>query len=218
MVGQPARKRARRHPADHDHGLCAERQRDRHDRREIDPALSALAGQSVTIAAVPIGTTNPTLASFVATAGKPNPSQLAQYRSLRGQSRPYEFGLTGNKVLTPWLALSFNGRLGWTADERLSGLPSARFKVPIGHPNSPFSSAVSLIGQRSDAAAHSNSTGTSVTLAMTLNATFGDWRATLAGKYDDRARIYSYDTIGRSPAARLPSPPRPIRLPAGSAY
>ena len=163
---------------------------------EIDPALSLAAGQVVTVAGVPIGTTNPTLASFIATAGQPNPSNLAQYRSLRGRSRPYEFGLSGNRVLAPWLALSFNGRLGWTADQRLSGLPAARFLLPLGHPNSPFSRNVVLAVNDPARPLQSNSSGTSVSMALTLNATFGEWRGTLAGKYDDRTRNYSYDTIG----------------------
>ena len=162
---------------------------------EIDPALSLLAGQLVTVAGVPVGS-NPTLASFVPTAGQPNPSNLAQYRSLRGRSRPYEIGLSGNKVLAPWLALSFNGKLGWSADQRLSGLPSARFLLPVGHPNSPFSRSVVLAVNDPARPLQSNSTGTSVNMALTLNATFGEWRGTLAGKYDDRTRNYSYDTIG----------------------
>ena len=162
---------------------------------EIDPALSLAAGQLVTIAGVPAGA-NPTLASFVPTAGQSNPSNLAQYRSLRGRSRPYEFGLSGNKVLAPWLALSFNGKLGWSADQRLSGLPAARFLLPVGHPNSPFSRNVVLLVNDPTRPLQSNSTGNAASMALTLNATFGDWRAALAGKYDDRTRNYSYDTVG----------------------
>jgi iron complex outermembrane recepter protein len=160
----------------------------------IDPALNALAGKVVTVAGIP-AVTNPTLANFVATAGQPNSTDMTGYRSLRGRSRPYEFALTGNKVLAPWLSLTFNGRLGWTADQRLSGLPSARFVLPIGHPDSPFTRDVVLAYSDAAHPLQSASNGNSVSMALTLNATFGQWRATLAGKYDDRSRIYAYDTV-----------------------
>ena len=69
---------------------------------EIDPALSLAAGRAVTIAGVPIGTNNPSLASFVTTAGQTNPSQLAQYRSLRGRSFPRR--ATSSSSRTPFEA------------------------------------------------------------------------------------------------------------------
>jgi iron complex outermembrane recepter protein len=161
----------------------------------IDPALNALAGQIVSVAGIP-GVTNPTLANFVTTAGRPNSTDVTGYRSLRGRSRPYDFALSGNKVLAPWLSLSFNGRLGWTNDQRLSGLASARFLLPAEHPNSPFSRDVVLLYSDAVRPLHSDSTGENVSMALTLNATWGDWRATLAGKYDDRSRISNYDAVG----------------------
>ena len=144
-------------------------------------------------------------ASDARTAGRPNPSDLAQYRSLRGRSRPYEAALTGNKVLAPWLSLTFNGRLGWSEDQRLSGLPAARFLLPAGL-NSPFSRSVVLA--LSDAARPLQSTGGSETasMALTFNATLGEWRATLAGKYDERSRVSSYDTIGAIAGGQITVP------------
>ncbi len=171
----------------------------------IDPALNALAGNVVTVAGIPAAT-NPTLASFAATAGQPNSTDMTGYRSLRGRSRPYEFAVTGNKVLAPWLSLTFNGRLGWTADQRLSGLPSARFLLPAGHPNSPFSRGVVLAYSDAARPLQSIGNGNSVSMALTFNATFGEWRATLAGKYDDRARVFAYDTVGAISGGQITIP------------
>jgi hypothetical protein len=172
---------------------------------EIDPALSLAAGQLVTVAGVPV-LANPTLASFAATAGRPNSTDVTGYRSLRGRSRPYEFALTGNKVLTPWLSVTFNGRLGWTADQRLSGLPSARFLLPVGHPNSPFSRNVVLAYSDAARPLHTDSNSNSASMALTFNANFGEWRATLAGKYDDRARVFAYDTVAPIPGGQISIP------------
>jgi hypothetical protein len=70
------------------------------------------------VAGIPTSTSNPALAQFAATAGQANLNDLAQYRTLRGRSRPSEVSLTANKELSPWLSVAFNGRLGWTSDQR----------------------------------------------------------------------------------------------------
>ena len=173
---------------------------------EIDPALSLLAGRIVTVAGVPVGAANPGLAAFAATADQANPSDLARYRSLRGSSQPYEVSLTANKVLSPWLEVAINGRLGWTSEERLNGLPSARFLLPAGHPNSPFSRNVALALSDPARPLHGASSSNTVVLGVTFNATFGEWRATLASKYDDRSRTYSYDLTGSIPGGLITIP------------
>lgn len=170
---------------------------------EIDPALSLLAGQTVTVAGVPGGTSSPTLAQFAATAGQANPSELSHHRTLRGRSRPYEFNLAANKELSPWLSVSLNGRLGWSADRRTNGLPSARFLLPVGHPNSPFARNVLLAFSDPARPLTSLSNGNSASLQVTFNATLGEWRATLSSKYDDRSRSYSSDFTGSIPGGLI---------------
>lgn len=170
---------------------------------EIDPALSLLAGQTVTVAGVPAGQPNPTLAQFAATSGQANPSDLSRYRTLRGRARPYEVNLAASKELSPWLSVSFNGRLGWSADRRTNGLPSARFLLPVGHPNSPFSRNVVLAFNDPARPLTSLSNGNNAALQVTFNATFGEWRATLSSKYEDRSRSYSYDVTGSIPGGLI---------------
>ena len=59
---------------------------------EIDPFLSALAGSRVLVAAVP-PFAHPTLANFVTGANAPNMTDLGDFRTLRPDTRSYDFNL-----------------------------------------------------------------------------------------------------------------------------
>lgn len=156
----------------------------------VDPALSALVGQPVSVVALPYNVTNPTLAILAAGANRTNASERSRYRTLRGATRPYEVALAGNKTLTDWLSLSVNGRLSWSENESFSGLPSARFVIPASNPFSPFSNSVALALSDRSHPLKSTSDNTSGSFVATLNATLGQWHATLASRYDERQRDY----------------------------
>lgn len=170
---------------------------------EIDPALSMLAGQPVTLAAVPPGRANPTLADFAGNAGRINPSDIAGYRSLRGQSRPIDLSLTANKEITPWLSAGFSGRLSFNRDRRFNGLPSARFVLPVGHPFSPFSRNVVLAFSDPTRPLTSRSRSTTGNAQVSLNVLDGDWRGTLVARYDERDRRFEYDLVSLPPGGNL---------------
>jgi iron complex outermembrane recepter protein len=163
---------------------------------EVDPALSALVGRPVTVVALPVGVTNPTLAALVGGANQINPSERSAFRTLRGASRPYGITLAGNKTLAPWLGLSVNGRLNWTESQSFSGLPSARFLIPATNPFTPFSTPVSLAVSDRLRPLTSTSDSTDASLAATLNATFGTWRGALVGRYDRRSRDFVSQLTG----------------------
>lgn len=162
---------------------------------EIDPALSLLAGRLVSSAALP-GTPNPTLAAIAVGANTLNPGNLANFRSLRGRSRPYEAAIAGNKVLAPWLELSFNGRFNWTDNTSLSGLPAARFLVPTSNAFTPFARPVFIALNDPSRPLQNASRSQGGSLSLTLNANIKDWRVTLAGKYDERRQAYAFDQLG----------------------
>ena len=163
---------------------------------EIDPALSALLGHPVSVVALPAGNSNPTLADIVAGADAANPSEQNFYRTLRGASRPYEVTLGGNKVLTPWLSLSFNGRLSWLEGSNFSGLPAGRFLIPSGNPYSPFTTPVYLALNDPTRPLHSTTDTTQRTFSSTLDANFGQWHASLAGRWDQNERDYMFEYSG----------------------
>ncbi|HEX8300332.1 TonB-dependent receptor [Sphingomonas sp.] len=131
---------------------------------EIDPALSAAAGTTVTVAGVPVGAEGsaPSLAGFAANANRPNVNDVSQYRTLGGGGNVRRFGddlapLSGSAVknlaisgsYTPVISqkVSLNATLGFTqnSSESLQGLPSATLRLPVGNPFSPFTRDVQLL-------------------------------------------------------------------------
>ena len=163
---------------------------------EVDPSFSGLAGQPVSVIALPEGNDQPTLADLIPGANQINPSNISDFRTLRGASRPYEISLAGNKTLAPWLSLQINGRLSWTSNRNSNGLPSARFTVPDTNPFSPFSVPVVIAVNDPDRPLESRSHGEAQSISSALNATFGEWRATLSGRWDSRQQRYASDVTG----------------------
>jgi hypothetical protein len=157
---------------------------------EVDPAFSALFGQSAGIIGLPAGLTNPTLAALLPFGNVTNPSGQSAYRTLRGPARPIDLALTGNKTLNPWLSLSFNSRFSWSKTENISGLPSARFTIPQTHPSTPFSVPVVLALNDPARPLLSQAEANTQALSATLNAQLGPWRASLTGKWDRRESHY----------------------------
>ena len=103
---------------------------------EIDPLLSALAGQVVTVTPVPaIG--NPTLANFVTNANNPAVTNLGEFRTLRPKTRNYDLNATFATRLTSWLTGSATLRLGRNLSYSKRGLPTALFVLSPDNPNSP---------------------------------------------------------------------------------
>lgn len=124
---------------------------------EIDPALSALAGQTVTIAPVP--GTDPTLAGFAAGANQPRLFDLSPQHTLAPANDTFH----GEAVLANHITHALAGALTLTADHSrdvsVYGPASATLLVPASNPFSPFANAVLLqrylteaapLGQRFD--------------------------------------------------------------------
>lgn len=166
---------------------------------EIDPLLSQLAGQTVTVAGVPAGATRPTLADFARSANQPNPSTLENFRSLRGASRPIEVSLIGSKDLNSWLSVSINGRFNWNRNESVFGLPSARFTIPSTNAFTPFSRSVRLALNDPSRPLQSRFDTQSQSLNTTFNATLGQWRAALIVDGDRRKNENDFQFTGVLP-------------------
>lgn len=144
---------------------------------EIDPALSALAGQLVTVAPLP-ATGAPSLAQLAASANQANTTDLGAFRTLKPATRNYDVNLSGATRLAPWLTA--NGTLHWTRNESqyLRGLPSALFILDATNPASPFANPVALAfygKQPLRSEASQRSAGGSVT----FDANWGNWQGNL---------------------------------------
>lgn len=158
---------------------------------EIDPALSALAGQPVTVAGVPASAASgrPSLEDFLPLANQARTTDIGADRTLQNESKE----LSGNAVLTRPVPFGFqgviNGAFDLTQSFALNGLPGVSLLVPVGDPFSPFSQPVDVdryinafgpLRQRTD--------GWDGHLGVALNNDIHDWRVSFTGAYD---HVYS---------------------------
>ncbi|WP_242146802.1 TonB-dependent receptor [Sphingomonas sp. BAUL-RG-20F-R05-02] len=156
---------------------------------EIDPTLSALAGQVTTIAPVPAGAA-PTLSGFAAGANMPRLYDLSPFHDLA----PANDTLHGELVMANRIGHGIAGSLTLTADhahERsVYGPSSATLLVPADNPFSPFSNDVllqryftegPLLGARLDT--------TTLHAGGLLRGAWRGWQWDLTGTLDGQRRV-----------------------------
>jgi iron complex outermembrane receptor protein len=144
---------------------------------EIDPLLSAAAGEVVTVAPFP-ETASPTLADFVPDANDPAITDLGEFRTLRPRTRNYDLNGSFSTRLTSWLTSTGNIRLSQTLSLSRRGLPSALFILSPTNPASPFSTDVGLaIYARDPLDSRLSRTGADANL--TFDGHFGQWLSNL---------------------------------------
>jgi hypothetical protein len=148
---------------------------------EIDPALSALAGQPVTIAGVPEGAHS--LAAFAGTANLPNDGDLGRFRTLR----PATDQLHLNAVLARPIgnvSATFNASFDASGSDSLAGLPGITLLVPAGNPFSPFGTAVALDRYVPGVPLTQHVATETAHAGVTLLGTLHHWNWSLTGNYD----------------------------------
>jgi iron complex outermembrane receptor protein len=167
---------------------------------EIDPLLSALAGQVVTVTPVP-SIANPTLSDFVAGANNPAVTDLGQFRTLRPKTRNYDLNGTFATRLASWLTGSATVRLGRSLSDSKRGLPSAVFVLSPDNPFSPFSRDVGLAFYGPDPlryrSRHDSGEGN-----VTLDADLGKWIGNFHARHvetKDVSRSERQNTFGAIP-------------------
>jgi iron complex outermembrane recepter protein len=149
---------------------------------EIDPLLSAAAGETVTIVPVPANT-NPTLGQFAASANQENVTDVGDFRTLRPALRSYELNATFTAPLTSWLTSTTTLRFGRSTSRSNLGLPSSIFVLGPDNRASPFSVPVGLALFGEDplqSRYRRDSREGNVTLTARLG---GTWRAVFNGKH-----------------------------------
>jgi iron complex outermembrane receptor protein len=107
---------------------------------EIDPALSAIAGQTVTVAGVPAAAAGraPTLADFAATAGVPDPTDVRQFRTLVPDTQRVAANAVYSRNIFGNVKATVNATFEASTSDSLRGLPGISVIVPAGDPFSPF--------------------------------------------------------------------------------
>lgn len=150
---------------------------------EIDPLLSALAGQTVTVAPLP-GTASPALTDFLPNANNPAVTDIGQFRTLRPNSENYDLNATFATRLASWLTSTATFRYNQTTSRYLRGLPSAILVLPATNPASPFSRDVGLAFYGADPL-HSRGQHHGIDGNVTFNANWGSWTGDLNLKHSE---------------------------------
>ena len=154
---------------------------------QVDPALSALAGQPVTVVGAPAGAAAGALplAGYLPGANLANVTDVGRDRTLL----PATQNLTANAVLARTLPFGVSGTgnvtLSATTSDTLQGLAGFPLTLSPGDPYSPFAEPVTV--DRYAAALgplRQSVDGWTAHLGSTLNRDVGEWRLSLTNAYD----------------------------------
>jgi iron complex outermembrane receptor protein len=158
------------------------------DLGEVDPALSAAAGQVVTAAPVPQAEADrSSLAAYAAAANQPRLFDLGPYRTLV----PHNDAWKAEAVLANRLGGTLSGSLNVTAekstDRTLSGPAAATLTVPGSNPYSPFAGSVLLHRYLTETdPLRSRETTTTLHGGGTQRGVTAGWRWDLTGAFDQK--------------------------------
>jgi iron complex outermembrane receptor protein len=164
--------------------LCADRQCHRHRcvGGEIDPALSALAGQIGDRCGEYHRTRR--LRALQGAANAAAPGDIGAFRTLQPSSQRFSTNATWSKVLGAQTNLSINGRFEVQDQHSLLGLPYASIAIPASNPFSPFTTDVTLNRYFADPRPLTRDVKTKTAQGgVSFNTLLGDWRLALTGDY-----------------------------------
>ncbi len=113
---------------------------------EIDPALSEIAGETVTIAGVPSIAASGmfTLGDIGDLAGNPYREDQGRFRDLQPETETLSLGASLFRPVGEHWSLNASVNADLTQSESLRGLRNTTFDIPAGNPFSPFSRDVTL--------------------------------------------------------------------------
>lgn len=154
--------------------------------RQIDPALSALAGVPVTVAGVPASASSgpPDLAAFLPTANQARISDLTDSRTLLPKTQQVSVNAVVNRTIGK-VAATFNASAEASESTALRGPARTRLIIPTDNPFSPFGRDVVLYRYLGELGPlEQNSRDATGHLGFTLDSGFKAWRWSVTGNYD----------------------------------
>ena len=151
---------------------------------EIDPALSSIFGETVTLAGAPDFAANQpvTLGDF--NANTQNVTDQSSFRTLLPERDSLSLRTSLSSTIFEDISATVNADLSYSESTSLRGLPNGTFILPSSSSFSPFDSDVLVeraftelgpLGRDSESMAAS--------LGVNLNGHFNDWNWTLNGNY-----------------------------------
>lgn len=154
------------------------------DGGEIDSALSQVAGETVTVAALPQGASSaPTLADFAGNANRLNAVDPGAFETLLPSRRNMSFNAGVTRPIGAFSAsLSINANDN--ASNGLRGLPMTSAIVPTGNAWSPFADDIVLTRPFAGLRALRNDNGSqSLGASATLTGNIDGWQSSLSANY-----------------------------------
>lgn len=154
---------------------------------EIDPALSALAGEPVTVVAVPGSAASgaPSLAAFAPGANQTSVSNLGRFRTLSPSTQNLAVNTVYARPLGGGISASVNARFEIIDSDSLQGLPGATLQLPSSSPFSPFADTTQLYRYIDSSGPLGQSTrGRTGHIGVTLNGQISTWQWSFTGAYD----------------------------------
>jgi hypothetical protein len=145
---------------------------------EIDPQLSALAGQPVTVLGIPVGISDPSLADLVSGANLANASDMGRYRTLLADQYSYGINMNMSRPLPRNSGFSFNLNAQRSESLSRSGATPVLLTLPASSPFSPFSRDVSIARYLGEPL-RQESDPTNLNFSGNLNTQRGKWRMSL---------------------------------------
>lgn len=150
---------------------------------EIDPALSALLGQSVSTASVGAGAAGG--ASLTDFGVGPRTDDLTAYRTLSPKRENSSISGSLVRDLNQTMSLTLSGELEDTSSFSYLGQPGLNLALPSASPYSPFAGDVLLHRYIDAPGAMGRQTDTmSGQMGFLVDGYLGDWRWTVNGGYD----------------------------------
>jgi hypothetical protein len=169
---------------------------------EIDPALSAEAGQIVRIVPVPeLPAERGSLAGFAAGANRPRLFDLGHHRTLT----PRNDGIKAEAVIGNRIGETLAGSISLSAeqsrDRTIGGPAAVKLIVPATSPYSPFGGPVVLNRYLTETGVlHQRETTTSLHAGVTVRGAISGWRWDFTGVLDQK-QIDGRNERGVDPAA-----------------
>ena len=148
---------------------------------EIDPLLSALAGELVTVTPMP-AIADPTLSDFLPNANDAAVTDIGEFRTLRPRVRNFDLNGTFASRLAPWLTGTATIRLGRNHSRSLRGLPQGLFVLSAENPASPFATDVGLTFYGPGPLVY-RSRRDNGEINITLNGRFGKWTSNFNARH-----------------------------------
>ena len=151
---------------------------------EIDPALSAIAGETVTLAGAPDSAANQPASLSDFNANTQNITDQSSFRTLIPESDSLSLRASLSNTIFEDVSATLNGDLSFTKSTSLRGLPSGTLMLPSSSSFSPFDSDVLVERAFTELGPlEQESERMAASLGVHLNGHLYDWNWTLNGNY-----------------------------------